>query len=167
MGGHHPAGDEGDLVAALRLMLRRIEERLTRPPGAARPDLLELLAEAMPLDEPRHVESAFWIAFWGQVTTDKRLKRINAWVHREYLRLFERCLAQSWPEWSLWHALAREQVLCSVVTFINGLCASAVANPTDWPPDRQLSQLRLQLQLLRGPGAATTSAPPAQQAASA
>jgi len=164
---HYFDSKQDIIIAALRLMLRRIEERLTRPPGAARPDLLELLAEAMPLDEPRHVESAFWIAFWGQVTTDKRLKRINAWVHREYLRLFERCLAQSWPEWSLWHALAREQVLCSVVTFINGLCASAVANPTDWPPDRQLSQLRLQLQLLRGPGAATTSAPPAQQAASA
>jgi hypothetical protein len=61
----------------------------------------------------------------------------------------------------------REQVLCSVVTFINGLCASAVANPTDWPPDRQLSQLRLQLQLLRGWGAAAATAAPAQRAASA
>ena len=164
---HYFDSKQDIIIAALRLMLRRIEERLTRPPGAARPDLLELLAEAMPLDEPRHVESAFWITFWGQVTTDRRLKRINAWVHREYMRLFERCLARSWPEWPLWNAGVREQVLCSVVTFINGLCASAVANPTDWRPDRQLSQLRLQLQLLRGWGAAAATAAPAQRAASA
>src|SRR5690348_8197490 len=167
---HYFASKQDITIAALRLMLRRIEERLTRPPGAARPDLLELLAEAMPLDEQRHVESAFWITFWGQVTTDKRLKRINSWVHREYMRLFERCLAQCWPEWAQWPAAIREQVLCSVVTFINGLCASAVANPTDWRPDRQLSQLRLQLQLLRGWATAATApsaAPPAQQAAGA
>ena len=155
------------IIAALRLMLRRIEERLTLPadPGR-RPDLLELLGEALPLDEHRHVESAFWITFWGQVTTDRRLKRINSWVHREYLRLFERCLAQCWPEWALWPGPLRAQVLCSVVTFINGLCASAVANPADWRPERQLAQLRLQLQLLRS-WAYEAAAAPLTQAAGA
>jgi len=39
-------------------------------------------------------------------------------------------------------------VLRSLVTFINGLTASAVANPGDWPPPKQIAQLRLQLQLL-------------------
>jgi hypothetical protein len=34
------------------------------------------------------------------------------------------------------------------VTFINGLTASAVANPDDWPAAKQLAQLRLQLKLL-------------------
>jgi AcrR family transcriptional regulator len=132
------------IIAALRLILRRIEERLTRPAA----DLFAVLSEALPLDEQRFIECAFWTAFWGQVSADKRLKRINAWVHREYLRLFERCLSEGWPLWMQLAPAIREQVLRSVVTFINGVTASAVASQNDWPPARQTEQLHLQLQML-------------------
>jgi TetR/AcrR family transcriptional regulator, transcriptional repressor of bet genes len=135
------------IVAALRLILRRIEERLT-PDAAENPELLALLTEALPVDDTRYIECAFWLAFWGQVPADRRLKRINAWLHREYLRLFERCLSHGWPPWSQWSAATRSQVLHSVVTFINGITASTVANRGDWPASRQIGQLRLQLQLL-------------------
>jgi len=138
------------IIAALRLILRRIDERLTQSATAkARPDLLALLTEALPVDEHRRTECAFWTTFWGQVSSDKRLKRINAWVHREYMRLFERCLVQSWPEWTQWTATTREEVLRSLVTFINGLTASAVANGGDWPAARQIEQVQLQIELLR------------------
>jgi hypothetical protein len=40
-------------------------------------------------------------------------------------------------------------VLRSVVTFINGLTASAVTSPSDWPAAMQIEQLGLQLDLLR------------------
>ena len=53
------------IIAALRLILRRIEERLT--PNAEHADLLTLLGEALPVDETRFTECAFWIAFWGQM----------------------------------------------------------------------------------------------------
>jgi TetR/AcrR family transcriptional regulator, transcriptional repressor of bet genes len=149
------------IIASLRLILRRIEERLTLAAGAGDPQLLALLTEALPVDAARFTECAFWAAFWGQVSADKRLKRINAWMHREYLRLFERCLARGWREWRQWSPLTRDQVLRSVVTFINGLTASVVASPGDWPAARQLAQLRLQLELLhawaRG-GAAASAA---------
>src|ERR1700747_3443806 len=138
------------IIAALRLILRRIEERLTRPGGEAPSDLLTLLSEALPIDEQRYIECAFWTAFWGQVSADKKLKRINAWVHREYMRLFERCLAQGWPAWGQWSTAVRDQVLRSVVTFINGLTASAVASQSDWPAAKQIEQLRLHLHLLHG-----------------
>jgi AcrR family transcriptional regulator len=134
------------IVAALRLILRRIEERLSQADGTA--DLLTLLSEALPLDQTRYVECAVWMAFWGQVPADKRLKRTNAWLHRAYLRLFERCLARGWPEWRQWPAATRDQLLRSVVTFINGVTASAVASRADWPAARQTEQLRLQLELL-------------------
>jgi TetR/AcrR family transcriptional repressor of bet genes len=136
------------IIAALRLILRRIEERLSPEEGVAEPELLTLLTEALPVDEARYTECAFWIAFWGQVPSDKRLKSINAWLHREYLRLFERCLARGWREWAGWPAATRRQVLGSVVTFINGVTASTVASRSDWPAERQISQLRLQLELL-------------------
>ena len=121
------------VIAALRLILRRIEERLTPRRRTTQPDLLALLTEALPVDETRYIECAFWIAFWGQVPADRRLKRINAWVHREYLRLFERCLARGWQDWARWPAATREQVLRSVMTFINGITASTVASRGDWP----------------------------------
>ncbi|MGA7824086.1 MAG: TetR family transcriptional regulator C-terminal domain-containing protein, partial [Steroidobacteraceae bacterium] len=136
------------IIAALRLILRRIEERLAAATRAGQPDLLVLLTEALPVDETRFTECAFWTAFWGQVSTDRRLKRINAWLHREYLRLFERCLAVGWGEWREWSPAVRDQALRSVMTFINGLTASAVASPGDWPAARQVEQLRLQLRLL-------------------
>jgi len=148
------------VIAALRLILRRIEERLTRPSGDGQPDLLTILTEALPVDEERFTECAFWTAFWGQVSADKKLKRINAWVHREYMRLFERCLAQGWPAWAQWSAAVRDQVLRSVVTFINGLTASAVASQGDWPATKQIEQLRLHLHLLHGWAAETAGATP-------
>jgi len=163
---HYFDSKQDIIIAALRLILRRIEERLTLPPGAPRPDLLTLLTEALPVDAQRRVECAFWTTFWGQVSADKRLKRINAWVHREYLRLFERCLAQSWPEWHGWPAGTREHVLRSLVTFINGLTASAVANTGDWPAAVQIAQVRLQLTLLRAWAEGSARAPPARSAAS-
>lgn len=138
------------VIAALRLILRRIEQRLTRPAGNTPSDLLTILTEALPVDEARFTECAFWTAFWGQVSADKKLKRINAWVHREYMRLFERCLAQGWPAWTQWSVAVKDQVLRSVVTFINGLTASAVASQSDWPADKQIEQLRLLLHLLHG-----------------
>jgi AcrR family transcriptional regulator len=150
MVAHYFDSKQDIIIAALRLILRRIDQRLRRPgERVAPPDLLALLTEALPVDEQRRTECAFWTTFWGQVSADRRLKRINAWVHREYLRLFERCLAQCWPEWAGWSKAKRAMVLGSLVTFINGLTASAVANARDWPARRQLEQLRLQLQLLR------------------
>jgi AcrR family transcriptional regulator len=148
------------IIAALRLMLRRIDERLLRNGEAERPDLLALLTEMLPVDEERYIECAFWTAFWGQVTADKRLKRINAWVHREYQRLYERCLSRAWPEWPSWSAEAREGVRRSVSTFINGLTAGAVANRGDWPAEQQVAQMGLQIALLRGWAATAATASP-------
>jgi TetR/AcrR family transcriptional regulator, transcriptional repressor of bet genes len=136
------------VIAALRLILRRIEERLTPGGADGQAQLLTVLTEALPVDETRYIECAFWIAFWGQVPADKRLKRINGWLHREYLRLFERCLARGWSDWQQWPSATREQVLRSVMTFINGITASTVTSRSDWPAERQVAQLRLQLQLL-------------------
>ena len=90
------------------------------------------------------------MAFWGQVSVDRKLKQLNAWVHREYMRLFTRCLSEHWPEWHEWSPQRREQVLRSVVTCMNGLTAGAVTSPRDWPARRQIEQLDLQLELLRG-----------------
>jgi TetR/AcrR family transcriptional repressor of bet genes len=149
MVAHYFESKQEIILAALRLLLLRIEQRLTRERNGGEANLLDVLSEALPIDEQRFTECAFWMAFWGQVSADKKLKRLNIWVHREYLRLFERCLAGYWPEWSAWQPAVRDQILRSVMTFMNGLTASAVTSPRDWPAATQVEQLRLQLDLLR------------------
>ena len=149
MVAHYYESKQDIILAALRLILKRIEERLTRERDAGGANLLSVLSEALPIDAQRFTECAFWMAFWGQVSADPKLKRLNAWVHREYMRLFARCLAEHWPEWSKWPPTVRDQVLRSVVTFINGLTASAVTSPSDWPAAKQVEQLQVHLALLR------------------
>src|ERR1700732_1122016 len=165
---HYFESKQDIIIAALRLILKRIDERLIRAAGSnTRPDLPAPLTEPLRVDEQRHIECAFWTSFWGQVTADRRMKRINAWVHREYMRLFERCLAQGWAEWPSWPSATREQVLRSLVPSINGLTASAVANPGDWPADKQLGQLRLQLRLLHAWARGVSGAAPPPRGAGA
>ena len=149
MVAHYYESKQQIILAALRLMLLRIEQRLTRERETGEADLLDVLSEALAIDAQRFTECAFWMAFWGQVPADKKLKRLNIWVHREYMRLFARCFAEHWQEWPEWPVPVRDQVLRSVVIFMNGLTASAVTSPRDWPADMQVEQLRLQLVLLR------------------
>jgi TetR/AcrR family transcriptional repressor of bet genes len=146
---HYYESKQEIILAALRLMLSRIEQRLTRERESGEVNLLEVLSEALAIDAQRFTECAFWMAFWGQVSADKKLKRLNVWVHREYMRLFARCFEEHWHEWPAWPQAVRDQVLRSVVTFINGLTASAVTSPSDWPAGVQIEQLQLQLDLLR------------------
>ncbi len=149
MVAHYYESKQQIILAALRLMLLRIEQRLTRARETGEANLLEALSEALPIDAQRFTECAFWMAFWGQVSADPKLKRLNVWVHREYMRLFARCFSEYWTEWSTWPQAVRDQVLRSLVTFVNGLTASAVTSPRDWPAALQVQQLRLQLDLLR------------------
>jgi TetR/AcrR family transcriptional regulator, transcriptional repressor of bet genes len=149
MVAHYYESKQEIILAALRLILKRIEERLTRERVAGEASLLSVLSEALPIDAQRFTECAFWMAFWGQVSTDPKLKRLNAWVHREYMRLFARCFAEHWPDWAIHSEAVRDQVLRSVVTCMNGLTAGAVTSPRDWPARKQMEHMQLQLELLR------------------
>src|SRR5277367_4088497 len=146
---HYYESKQDIILAALRLILLRIEQRLTRERETSEANLLDVLSEALAIDAQRFTECAFWMAFWGQVSAHKKLKRLNAWVHREYMRLFARCFAEYWPQWQTRTAEVRDQVLRSVVTCMNGITAGAVTSPRDWPAQRQIEHLDLQLTLLR------------------
>src|SRR5215472_7094611 len=60
MVAHYFDSKQDIIVAALRLILRRIEQRLTAQAaqGQGQTDLLALLSEALPLDETRFMECA-------------------------------------------------------------------------------------------------------------
>jgi AcrR family transcriptional regulator len=158
MVAHYFKSKQEIVLAALRLILRRIETRLTA--GArSQGDLLSVLSESLPTDAARMAECAFWTAFWGQVSTDRGARQLNAWVHREYARVFERCIEVHWPQSRRWAPSVRAAVLASLMTFINGLTASAVTSRGDWPAERQTAQLALQLELLHDWAGRSTGAP--------
>jgi TetR/AcrR family transcriptional repressor of bet genes len=149
MVAHYFESKQQIVIAALRLILTRMEQRLNAQTRAGETSLFKVLSESLAVDAQRFAECAFWTAFWGQVTVDPKLKRINAAVHKEYQRLYERSFAQCWPEWPSLVPKVRTQVLGSFAIFINGLTASAVTSRSDWPAERQIEQLRLQLDLLK------------------
>ncbi len=68
---------------------------------------------------------------------------------REYERLFKRCLASYWSEWADWPHKLRDQTLASLVTFISGLTTISIVSRSEWPAQRQIEQLSLQLSFLR------------------
>ena len=150
MVAHYFDSKQEIILAALRLMLRRMDQRLRQRAGGKAADLLGVLSEALPIDAQRRIECSFWTAFWGQLSVDRELKRLNSWVHREYRKLFRRCLGEHWPESDTWPPEVRAQVLRSLITFINGMTTSAVSSPRDWPAREQIRQLQLHLTLLRG-----------------
>src|ERR1700737_1906853 len=96
MVAHYYESKQDIILAALRLILVRIEERLTRERDSGEATLLNVLSEALALDAQRFTECAFWMAFWGQVSTDKKLKRLNAWVHGKYTRFSRRGFGGTW-----------------------------------------------------------------------
>jgi len=63
--------------------------------------------------------------------------------------LYERCLAEHWPEWAGWSPELQDEVLRAVMTFLNGLTASAVISAAEWPAGHLLGQLGRQLELWR------------------
>ena len=148
MVAHYYDSKQDIILAALRLMLLRIEERLTRA-RARDANLLDVLCEMLPIDAQRFTECAFWMAFWGQVSADKKLKRLNVWVNRDYMRLYARSFDVYWPERSALPPEVQGRVLRSVATLMNGLTAGAVTSPRDWPAAMQVEHLNFQLDLLR------------------
>lgn len=148
MVAHYFENKQQIVIAALRLIRTRMEQRLLRSSRGGETRLFKVLSETLAMDVQRFAECAFWTAFWGQVAVDPAFKRINAAVHREYKRLYERCFEQCWPQWPGLPARVRAQVLASITAFINGLTASVVTSRGDWPAERQVEQLRLQLDML-------------------
>ncbi|MDP8986548.1 MAG: TetR/AcrR family transcriptional regulator [Pseudomonadota bacterium] len=149
MVAHYYESKQHIILAALHLILARVEGRLTRASASRGADLLSVLSEALALDAQRFTECAFRMAFWGQLSTDKKLKRLNLWMQDEYMRLLTRCFAKHWPQWPSWPRGDRQRMLRSMFTFINGLTAGAVTGPSDWPATVQLEQLKLHLELMR------------------
>ncbi|GJL83311.1 MAG: hypothetical protein DHS20C01_29450 [marine bacterium B5-7] len=137
------------VAAALRLVFQRTEQRVLNRLDDGEDRLLSILEESLPLDAARRRESAVWVSFWGRVTTDRTLARVNRAVHDDAVELYAKVIRLCWPESTQWSASLFDAVHASLLNFLNGLTASAVTSPQSWPPARQREALEMHIQLLR------------------
>ncbi|MFT5113164.1 MAG: TetR/AcrR family bet gene transcriptional repressor [Parasphingorhabdus sp.] len=136
------------LAAALRLIFHRTEQRLDTRHLPGEDPLFSILKETLPLDAERHAESAVWVSFWGAVSNDEELARVNLALHQDAEELYARVIRTAWPESANWQPAIFLQTCHMVLSFLNGLTASAVTSPQSWPGDRLLQSLQLQLSLV-------------------
>lgn len=146
---HYFDSKQDIVLAALRLIARRMEDRLSRRLAEGGADLLDILAQALPVDDQRMLETSVWIGFWGEVRSDERVRAINLIVHGEWTALIRRCVTEAWPEVAELPEPRRRRVCGSIQLFLNGLSASAVTSPQDWPARDQIAYLAEHLERLR------------------
>jgi AcrR family transcriptional regulator len=81
---HFPSKDEM-LAAAFRRVVARTRQRVAALPrtGAARDDLVAVLAELLPLDVPRRTEARVHLAFAARAATSAALQEIQRPLLRE------------------------------------------------------------------------------------
>jgi TetR/AcrR family transcriptional regulator, transcriptional repressor of bet genes len=137
------------IAAALRLVLERAEQRMDALLQDGEDRLYSVLKETLPIDSARRDECAVWVSFWGRVTSDAKLAAVNRDVHAHALDLYGRVIRAAWQEADAWRGEVFDAVHTSILNFLNGLTASAVTSPQDWPVDRQLASLRLHLSMIR------------------
>lgn len=149
MVAHYFETKQDIVLAALRLISGRMETRLSNRMDDGDADLIDILSEALPLDEARQLETSVWIGFWGHVSSDEKTREINHIVHEEWTALIRKCVINGWPDVADWPAQRQNNVFRSIHIFLNGLTASAVTSPHDWSPEDQVHYLRTHLDLLR------------------
>lgn len=145
---HYFANKRDIIAAALRLVFERTEARIEGLILDGEDHLYAILKETLPIDAARRDECAVWVSFWGKVTTDPKLASVNRTLHEDAIDLYGRAIRAAWPESAVWHGPVFDAAHTSVLSFLNGLTASAVTSPQDWPADRQLQALRLHLSLV-------------------
>jgi TetR/AcrR family transcriptional repressor of bet genes len=104
-------------------------ERLAEAPPDRR--LREVLAEALPLDEPRRAEWRVWLAFWGQAADDEELQREQRDRYREWADLLGDLLDLA-PD---------DPSVDRLIAAVDGIGIRATLDPDTFPPARQLHGL--------------------------
>jgi AcrR family transcriptional regulator len=128
---HYFDSKDDVLVAALREVHRRAGERMIRHIGGAdvAAVLLEVLLEALPVDEDRQLEWKVWLAFWGRAVADERLRREQEQRYAEWRGLLGKLVRRARPHDT---AADRRTAVDLIAGAIDGLGIQAVLEPASF-----------------------------------
>lgn len=128
---HYFDAKDDVLVAALREVHRRAAERMRRHIRAAdaATALLEVVLEALPMDEDRQLEWKVWLAFWGRAVADERLRHEQEQRYAEWRRLLGMLVRRARPGASAADRCAAVDLIAGA---IDGLGIQAVLEPASF-----------------------------------
>jgi AcrR family transcriptional regulator len=132
----HYFDSKGDmLVAALREVHRRAGQRMIRHVGGAdiAAVLLEVILDALPLDQDRQLEWKVWLAFWGRAATDERLRQEQQRRYAEWRGLLGKLIRRARPDDT---AADRRTAVDLIAGAIDGLGIQATLEPAKFTDAR-------------------------------
>ncbi len=144
---HYFPDKDAVLVAALDHVLDNLAGYAPRSDPWSRADdpvegFLDVFSEILPLDDARQRDWRIWIAFCGRAVRNPAL----AALHREYYADIQDGMARALADIGLASpGRDAQQLAVAVVAALDGLGLRATLEISEWPSERQRSQLAYQL----------------------
>lgn len=136
------------IIAALRLMHVRLEKRLSDGLTNHSVTLEDILQDALPTTREHRAESAAWLTFWGVATSRPELLDRTEQMHSDWRSLVRRCVVQTTASSSSWRDELLEDVVSSIIFFMDGVYVKALTRGSMFPPAEQLRLLRAHIEAL-------------------
>jgi AcrR family transcriptional regulator len=132
---HYFDSKDDVLVAALREVHRRAAKRMIRHIGRADAAtvMLEVILEALPVDEDRQLEWKVWLAFWGRAAADERLRYEQEQRYVQWRGLLDKLVQRIRPRDVAADRCAAVDLIAGA---IDGLGIQAVLEPASFTPAR-------------------------------
>ncbi|MER9094745.1 TetR family transcriptional regulator [Mesorhizobium sp. M0700] len=146
---HYFEGKADIIAAALRVLFLNMERKIAHLLEKGETDLATLLGAAIPTSKSQCEDSVIWVNFWGVIATDPEFHNLNAGLHREGKKIYDRVIWTAWPVSEEWSTDVFETAVRSIVTFLFGLSAGGVTHRAVWTTSVQRSQLELHLRMVR------------------
>ena len=132
---HYFDSKDDVLVAALREVHRRAAERMIRHIGRADAAtvMLEVILEALPVDEDRQLEWKVWLAFWGRAAADEQLRYEQEQRYVGWRGLLDKLVRRARPGATAADRCAAVDLIAGA---IDGLGIQAVLEPASFTDAR-------------------------------
>jgi TetR/AcrR family transcriptional repressor of bet genes len=144
----HYYANKWDLVlGALRFMHVRLDQRLSEK-LSRETTLTELLRDALPINAAHKAEAAAWLTFWGSIASRPELLKNSREIHADWRNLVKRCVLGTNRDAGRWPADLLEDVVTSIILFMDGLYVKALTCAPKYPPRVQLGLLSQHLDAL-------------------
>jgi TetR/AcrR family transcriptional repressor of bet genes len=132
---HYFESKDDMLVAALREVHRRAGQRMIRHVGGAdiAAVMLEVILDALPMDQDSQLEWKVWLAFWGRAATDERLRQEQQRRYAEWRGLLGKLIRRARPHDT---AAERRTAVDLIAGAIDGLGIQATLEPSKFSDAR-------------------------------
>lgn len=138
---HYFADKDAVLLAALDLVIQRLNHRMARAVENDPADLRAFLAESLPLRRESREGIKVWYSFWTRTFSSAALNRRQRQMHMRWFdRLVERLNLVA-SAGRLEHDVDIAFEAETIAALINGIGLRAVLDAREWPAERQLAHL--------------------------